>query len=368
MPPVDCCVVKIREVVKSLQRRDTIGHTETPRKQRLDLNRRRRLCALVGGCIGGMGAAQAAWSWGCEGHQIVALVATKHLSPNAHQGVEDLIADLDTVIDAQELTMKSYGSATCGADDLEPIASASTWADEVRNHRPYTAGWHYIDIPRGTTDPTGIGLFCPAGGCLTSAIKEQLAVLKDANASHIERAEALMWVIHLIGDIHQPLHCTTNNDRGGNCVPIDFFGRQARLSTRSSHADYEPNLHAIWDSLILKRQKARRAVTTYAAELDKRFEGQIEGWLRGEVDVNGWAWESFQLAESVTYGKLPVPIPIEHPQPVQTCADADNIGQRMEALHEAVAQSYQDAALSVIDEQLAKAGARLALVLNSVCK
>jgi len=239
-------------------------------------------------------------------------------------------------------------------------------SDEIRASRPATASWHFLDIPRGTKDASKARSFCGASGCVTSAIREQVAILQEEGANPVQRAEALRFVIHFVGDLHQPLHCATNNDRGGNCVPVDFFGRESRLSQRSSHADYEPNLHALWDSFILRRRLGRRRVTSYANALEQRFHHEIAGWLTGDLRLDSWAWESFEFAESEAYGKLPTPIPVERPEPVASCRDANDVGDRMAALHEAVGKAYQARATEVVDTQLAKAGARLALVLNHV--
>ncbi len=100
----------------------------------------------------------------------------------------------------------------CGDSGLDAFADSSTWADDERTIRPETAGWHFIDIPRGAAKGD-IAQYCPsATGCVTNAIVEQLAVLRSPAASAQVRADALRYVIHFIGDLHQPLHATTNND------------------------------------------------------------------------------------------------------------------------------------------------------------
>ncbi|HKE12631.1 MAG TPA: S1/P1 nuclease, partial [Myxococcota bacterium] len=187
---------------------------------------------------------------------------------------------------------------------------------------------------------------------------------RQEGARPAQRAEALRFVIHFLGDVHQPLHCATNNDRGGNCVPVEFFGRESRRRPRSQ--EYAPNLHSLWDSSILRRTLRRRRVASFANALDQRFHTQMEQWLQADFAPDAWAWESFELARSEAYGRLPIPIPLEEPGPVASCRDANQVGERMAALREAVGEPYRAAAAAVIDEQLAKAGARLALVLNQL--
>jgi len=122
----------------------------------------------------------------------------------------------------------------------------------------------------------------------------------------------------------------------------------------------------VWDSYLLRRSRGRRRLTSYADLLEQRFQSQIASWLRTDDELDRWAWESFELAEAEVYGKLPTPIPVEWPEGVASCRDANHVGERMEALHEAVGEPYQARAARVVDEQLAKAGARLAVVLNRV--
>ncbi|HME71839.1 MAG TPA: S1/P1 nuclease [Myxococcota bacterium] len=321
-------------------------------------------CAL---CLelAALAAPPSARSWGCEGHQIVALVAERHLSVHAQREVAALLGPLDTVRRQEEVPRRKSRGRGCNVD-LDAFARASIWADEIRASRPATASWHFLDLPRGKKDARKAESFCGRSGCVTRAIREQVAILQEEGANPAQRAEALRFVIHFVGDLHQPLHCATNNDRGGNCVPVDFFGRESRQSLRSSHADYEPNLHALWDSYILRRSRGRRRVISYANALEQKFQTEIASWLKADFELDNWAWESFELAQTEAYGKLPTPIPVERPEPVASCRDANDVGERMAALHEAVGEPYQARAAAVVDEQLAKAGARLALVLNRV--
>src|SRR2546425_3755787 len=199
-----------------------------------------RIALLV--ALSSVACARQAWPWGCEGHETVALIAEKHLNANALQHVTDLLKNNPTDPHLHRLCKN-------GGADL--MADASTWADDERDVRKDTAPWHFLDIPRGTPQ-TKAADFCPSTtGCVTSALNDQINVLK-AGGSNQQTADALRFVIHFVGDLHQPLHCTTNNDRGGNCVPVAFFARNPRI-TDSQKESYSPNLHAVWETDIVKK-------------------------------------------------------------------------------------------------------------------
>jgi len=289
------------------------------------------------------------FAWGCKGHQTVALIAEKHLTPEARQLLETLLKE--NPIDPQ---LKRY----CGPFPGSSFADSSTWPDDVRNALK-NGPWHYIDIARGA--PRGpLAGFCGESGCITQAIAEQLAILKDPQADPHKRADAARYVIHFVGDLHMPLHATTNNDEGGNCVPVRFFRRNPREHNHS----YTPNLHSVWDTTIVERAMEGADPNEYAEFLDQSFGPQAEAWMKAGVHVDDWAWESHDLAESVVYGNLVPNDPIEPPVPVQSCADDNNVGQRMFNQHFYVGAIYQDAAAPVVEKRIAQAGIRLAMILN----
>jgi hypothetical protein len=103
-----------------------------------------------------------------------------------------------------------------------------------------------------------------------------------------------------------------------------------------------------------------------ASDIGRKFRSKIRRWKSADANVNQWAWESYQLAQKTVYGKLPVRILRESPQLVKSCADDNHISSRMLKLNERLEQRYQDAAAPVVQQQIAKAGARLALLLNQL--
>jgi hypothetical protein len=288
-------------------------------------------------------------AWGCKGHQTVAFIAEKQLTPQARQLIEKLLSE--NPVDPQ---LKRY----CGNATRDLMADAATWADDVRSSAK-NGPWHYIDIPRGASRGA-LAEFCGSDGCVTQAIVDQLAILKDNRADAHKRADALRYIIHFVGDLHMPLHAVTNNDEGGNCVPVRYFRRRPQ----EHHESFTPNLHALWDTAILERDMEGAEPPEYAEYLTLVFSADIPKWQAAGVHVDDWAWESYDYAESIVYGALVPAVPVETAAPVHSCADANHIGERMLHLHFFAGQNYQDAAGPVVEERIAQAGTRLAMILN----
>jgi hypothetical protein len=298
-------------------------------------------------------SAPVAHAWGCKGHQTVARIAEKHLTPEAKELVFSLLSA--NPIDPQ---VKRY----CGTAVSDPMGDAATWADDVRGERR-NGPWHYIDIPRGA--PRGpLEGFCGKEGCVVSAIAEQLAILTDKNASGAKRADAVRYLIHFVGDLHQPLHSTTNADQGGNCVPVKYFWRQPHERGQG----YSPNLHSIWDSAILEHDSEGADPGEYAEKLEATFSGAIEGWQKAGIHVDDWAWESHEVAETTVYDKLTPRVAIEPNVSVHSCTDDNNIGERLFHEHIMAGDPYQEQAAPVVEQRLEQAGVRLAMILNEAAR
>ncbi|MGA3295591.1 MAG: S1/P1 nuclease [Candidatus Acidiferrales bacterium] len=321
------------------------------------IRRRISFVVVVAFVVAGTVAAPGAKAWGCKGHETVALIAKTHLNPRALAMVEKILTD--NPIDP---ALKRY----CQNAGLDPMADASTWADDYRAIDPSTGGWHFIDIPRGASR-SGIDQYCSPAGCVVSALEDQVTILRTPGSDPKKQAEALRFIIHFAGDIHQPLHATTNNDRGGNCVPVNYFEKQTHLVNADAGA-YSPNLHSVWDTDIVETIAKGETADQFAAELDAEFQSRAAAWKKAGVNFDDWAWESHQKAEQTTYGSLPQKIKVELPVPVNSCKDDNDVSGRMLALHEELGQTYQDAAAPVVREQLAKAGVRLAMILNGIWK
>jgi len=249
-------------------------------------------------------------AWGGEGHQIVCLIAEDRLTPAAKAGIHQLLG-VANISDAE-------------------IAS---WADEIRRQRQETAPWHFVDIP---TDAKGFDEKRDGqnGNNVVNKIVDFTAVLQNPKATKDARVEALKFLVHFVGDIHQPLHCAERNkDKGGNTRLVFFLDHPKAL-----------NLHSVWDSTILVDHKGGVRIAAYAEKLNAAIKPeQADEWAKGTpVD---WANESHGVAVSVTYKDVP----------------ADGPPPKLN-------QAYVDTAGKAIDLQLQRAGVRLAMILNDIFK
>ena len=250
-------------------------------------------------------AALPIYAWGPEGHDLIARIAEAQLTPEAHAKVVAILGP--------------------GVS----MASVASWADSVRRERPQTGPWHYIDIPIDQKH-RDMARDCPKGDCVIQKIEDFEAVLRDPNAPATQRREALMFVIHFIGDMHQPLHSSDDKDQGGNGKHVVFQGRNS-------------NLHSLWDSGLLGRIGAENDLfPKWEAEAAKHY----KGWSKGSV--GDWAEQSHQLAVKITYGKLPKTTDKTKPYEIDA--------------------TYEQTADPVIRQQIEKAGDRLARALNENLK
>jgi hypothetical protein len=299
--------------------------------------------------------APVARAWGCKGHQTVALIAEDHLTPEGKELVLGLLRE--NPIDPH---VKRY----CGSAVSDPMADASTWADDVRGERN-NGPWHYIDIPRGAARGPLDG-YCGKEGCVVSALAEQVAILKDQSASSVKRAEAARYIIHFVGDLHQPLHSTTNADEGGNCVPVTYL----RRTPHERGHGYSPNLHSIWDTAILERDSEGADPGEYMEMVEgmNLGGGAIEAWQKAGIHVDDWVWESHEYAETNVYGGLTPKVALEPNVPVHRCTDDNNIALRLLHQHITANEAYQTEAARVVERRLAQAGVRLAMILNEAAK
>ena len=151
-------------------------------------------------------------AWGAEGHRIVADIATRFLTPQAAERVRALLVN-DKLADGTPSGRQSLGEI-------------AYWSDEIKDF-PWgkrAGSWHYDDVPVcGAPDPEH---YCKRGLCASAQIARHLELLKSPRATRRQKNEALKWVVHLVGDIHQPLHTATRHDRGGNLVQVSFFGQR----------------------------------------------------------------------------------------------------------------------------------------------
>jgi S1/P1 Nuclease len=267
--------------------------------------------------------AACAWAWGPQGHRTVGAIADRLLDPAARARVAQLLEhDLD-----------KFGNPS-GRTTLE---SVSVWADEIRDTPASQPRWHYDNVPVCGT--AAKAHYCPDGQCNSVQLERLIGVLADTRSTARERNEALKWVVHLVADIHQPLHAADNADRGGNDVQVALVG----VRTRGRES-----LHGAWDNALVSvalntraHQRPPADVAALADEARRLLSGA------GQGSPESWALESNHLARTVAYafpgfacGRVP---------PEVVLLDA----------------SYQQRAAAVVRQQLLLAGARLAVLLNS---
>lgn len=247
--------------------------------------------------IGASLFAVAAFGWGQKGHDTTAYIAEQHIS----QATADSIAALF---------------------DGNSIVYWANWLDNA-SHGPeyaYTKTWHYKNIAQGV-DYEDAELN-PDGDVVT-ATREQIAILTNPEAPREDKVLALKILVHVLGDMHQPMHMARPDDRGGNNVKLQFFGRDA-------------NLHGIWDGSIMNSGHSW-SYTEWQQQLDRLNPVAEAQTTSGNID--DWAKETYLIATSV-YDYFP----------------------------EGCKVSYDEVATwtPVIEGQILRGGLRLARVLNAI--
>ena len=255
-----------------------------------------------------LGAASAARAFGQEGHSIVAEIAQRRLAPAATAQVAVLLGP--------------------GAS----LASAASWADDIREARPQTANWHFVNLPLASDayDPARDCAPSPRGDCILAALERARATLADAAAPKPARTEALMWVVHLVADLHQPLH-TVTEDRGGNTFPVRFF------TDPTGRLVADTNLHRLWDSGLVGYRH-----WNWGAWVDRLERDWLPGADRAALEAGtpvDWMRESHVYARTTAVAGI---------------SKGDTLGA-----------DYAGRVMPGLDRQLGAAGLRLARLLNT---
>ncbi len=268
--------------------------------------------------------APSAWAWGGQGHRTIGAIADRLLSSPARAAVAQLLSgDLD-----------KFGRLST----RRTLEAVSDWADEITGTAAARPRWHYDDVPICGSAPKAH--YCPDGQCNTGQLKRLITVLADTHAASRDRNEALKWVVHLVGDIHQPLHAADNGDRGGNRVPVALAG----VRTRGRE-----NLHRAWDNDLVRLALHARERPQPAADIDTlalEASSLVEDAGQGAPD--SWALESNNLARNVAYHYRGF------------ACDTAPLGLVV------LDQEYQQQAEAIVRERVLLAGARLAAILNRI--
>jgi hypothetical protein len=275
-------------------------------------------------------ASAPAFAWGDEGHEVIGLIADHYLEPAVRARVQSILAGDTTQLTTQD------------------VAHEATWADKYRDsdrngmkvRYNQTRNWHFVDLELEGADlnaacfgrpqlaPGTDASLGPADDCVIDKIEEFTAELKKPTTGEDERRFALEFLLHFVGDLHQPLHASDDHDQGGNRK----FATAPGIRSNTLHHD--------WDTEFVARLGGNET------EIAQRLIAQITPAERSRWSAGApadWAMESYSVAKSHTYGLLPAPKPANHYQ---------------------LSAGYVSDATTVTAEQLSKAGVRLALLLN----
>jgi hypothetical protein len=249
-----------------------------------------------------------AFAWGKTGHRVVAALADPQLSGLARAHVKELL----------------------GVDSLD---EAATWPDEMRSApdpfwQKTATPWHYVTLNGVIYD------HAPSEGDALEALQRFSATLRDPNASLADKQLALRFIVHLVGDLHQPLHVGKCCDKGGNEVKVKWFGKDL-------------NLHSVWDSSLVDDEQL--SFTELADKLQRHTSNDdvIRWW---DINPRDWISESAQIRETV-YPPMP-------PKGAK-----DKKGQP--AVPE-LSYAYVYKFSPVMEQRLKQAGVRLAAYLNAI--
>lgn len=265
-------------------------------------------------------------AWGKDGHDIVGRVADKHLTSRARNAIDELLQD-------HQFRSLADGRLPTWADS---IRSSSTF----RKKYPKMAQWHYIDVSIDT-DLAMIDLknFCEHDNCVLGAIKKFKTIVKDPAKPMQDRREALFFIAHFIGDLHQPLHCAErNNDKGGNMVKVHVAAGDRHVT----------NLHKVWDTELVEEAVGQVSLADYATRLTNSLSTERrKAFQKGTLE--DWILESHKLARTKVY--------LDKGQAIPANGDPHTLSG-----------DYILEGAEIVEEQLTKGGVRLAQFLNEAFK
>lgn len=198
-----------------------------------------------------------AFAWWDDEHRTIAIIADNHLSTDARKQLEQLVGD-------------------------NSLAELALWADSIKSDSQWahTKPWHYINIDSAESIQS---LKSADGDDILWALEHFYAQLANPELSVEVRRQALQFFVHFVADVHQPLHVGSRRDRGGNRVPVSWFGAAAKY-----------NLHQVWDGLLTGIQGSP---AKYAQQLDRATDSQIRQWQQSTF--RDWILESHQLLDQV---------------------------------------------------------------------
>jgi hypothetical protein len=278
-------------------------------------------------------------AWGKEGHRIVARIAAKNLT----QATRDKLRQI-------------LGVAT-DAGLPSAMAAAAVWPDRIDRAATGTARWHFINVP--VSSPFTIAGHCPNHECVIDRIEDMqhrlqtnqtgFALLAPPNPPRPMTSQELAFLIHFVGDLHQPLHAAWNADRGGGCVPLT-----KPLVHHDGNND-TTDLHIAWDidTLLTAMKGHGDSEQVTATALFTRFKN---GASVSQGTAEEWARESNDLARTAIYQKLAIP--------TYTVTRGDCATGIKPVT---ITSAYLQSTVAIVERRLMEAGIRLANLLNEIC-
>lgn len=274
---------------------------------------------LVAALVVTASAARPALAWGDYGHRVIAQIAEANVSPRVRARIKALLA--------QE---RQLATPEC---PLKTIEDASVWADCVRRDDlrwGYSAPWHYVNMD--ICKPFDLKANCPNGSCAPAQVARNEKLLADRKLPAHARLEALAWLVHTMGDMHQPMHAGDRGDMGGNRVSASYGIVEGRM-----------NLHRLWDGPIAERAITQGRPLVRAYSPDERA-------AVGGGTVEDWAREAWDLSRDAAY------ITAQHGP---ACGPA--LGKDERARH---SDADIETLIPVVRTQVLRAGLRLAAALE----
>src|SRR5260370_29209274 len=277
--------------------------------------------------------------WGPAGHHIVAIIAEQRLSPEVREKISKLLegkyamADISTCAD--QLRDTRPGQDRPGEEMCRTLAGSVPPTNNL---------WHYINIPVPTKSKT-LEAFCPENNCVTARIDSFSEILRTS-VDDAQKRQALLFLVHFMGDIHQPLHAAERAcDRGGNSERLNLFLDGVK----------RPNLtmHSVWDSkeveLLMKNSRTTDEREFAALLISSIQPRKAKKWARASADQI--AWESYKLAKKYAYAGIPYQDFCNNQKPPPMVTD--------------LTPSYEENGARIVRPQLMKAGVRLAAILET---
>jgi hypothetical protein len=333
--------------------------------------RRALACCAAALCLVALLPRPAA-AWSDDGHKTVAVLAYKLLTPKARQNVDAVLQGMK--VEAVVMWPDSLRYVNDGCVTPESPACG-------RDYRPETAKWHQVDLAYDG-DGRYTAAVCPStrnGDCIVAAIDDFKKILKDAaernfanysDANKRKYHDAMRFMLHLVGDIHQPLHCANRNrDAGGNGVPVTWQGEPPY--------PYPPakvwNLHSVWDDTLVERDIKRAGKTgfaDYAAWLETTLTQDQRDYASGKKNeiepgraetTAAWAERSHQLAKQYAYDALPTTM-LDKSTRGEIARGYDGQPLKIVLLDD----TYFNKDMPIVRQQLVLGGVRLARILNDI--